>query len=48
MDIILKRILECVGKKHGAKKELCDAIRPESAFIKNFLRQKKRINKKAP
>lgn len=26
MDIILSRILALVGKKHGAKKELCDAI----------------------
>lgn len=26
MDIMLQRILELIGAKHGAKKELCDAI----------------------
>lgn len=33
MDIMLKRILELIGDKHGARKELCDALGVKSNMV---------------
>lgn len=37
MDILLERIVECIGTKHGAKKELADYLGIHPNVITNWL-----------
>lgn len=37
MDILLERIVECIGPKHGAKKELADHLGIHPNVITNWL-----------
>lgn len=37
MDILLERIVECIGTKHGAKKELADHLGIHPNVITNWL-----------
>lgn len=49
MDIMLQRILELVGEKHGAGKELCDALQIKPNMVTEWRKERvKSYTKYAP
>lgn len=48
MDILLERIIECIGPRHGAKKELAEHLGIHPNVITNWLNTAKRLLKSMP